>query len=507
MIKKQRITVILSLLIIACVTLLYFFALKPMIEAKSAVSDEAPELLEGESVGTLGRYYMYSSIERSRIESIEVVNEYGTYKFVKNEEDALVIEGNETVAVDETTLAYLVNVCGQTLTKMRVTSDASEEKLREYGLKDPVAYWIITDRDGKQYKVYVGRELLTGGGYYCRFAGRNAVYVIDNTVSSTVLSPIEAYVTPYVMFGVSKDDYYAVNNFTVFRGKEKIVTVDLVDPKDQLNKDALAENIITYPTRYYPNSEKIYNIYASYVALTGESTYKLNPTDEDLKYCGLNDPEYAVSFYYKNNNFFFLASELKEDSYYYVISNIYPEIITKVSKDTLEYLNYGMMDWVSPYLFQYYITDIAEITVESDKADVEFTLTHGKDADGNPTLAVLADNGLVITSPEDVQNFRQFYKTLLSVAVQGYVPDTVPSTGESTEDFIADGENRDLTFTCKTTSGERLTFSFSKFTTRKSAVTVNGVTDFYVKSDLVEKIENDTLRIMNGEAVEAHAKN
>ncbi len=506
MIKKQITLIILSAVLIVATVVCYFAVVRPYVMSRIPV-EETPETLEGESLGTSNRYYMYDYLDRTQIKSIEVSNEHGGYKFIKTSDGELTVEGFEGIGTDATKVSYLVTTCGSTLSKAKVMDNATEEDLEEYGLSDPQAYWIVTDNNDRQYKAYVGRKLLTGGGYYCRFAGRDSVYVLDITVEETILAPIEDFITPYVIFGVSSDDYYTIDNFTVYHGDEKMLTVGMVDKEDMVNTEALVENVLTYPAPYTPNSTVLYEIYMSFTGLTGESTYKLGADNDTLVECGLDNPAHTVSFDYGGKNFFFFASEKTEDGYYYVVSSMYSDIVTKVPAETLDYLEYGMMDWISTYIFQYYITSVSEITVETGDSQVAFYLNHGKDADGKDTLTVATDTNVMLTSADDIDNFRQYYKALLSLDVQDYLPETVDETGEALEDIISDDSRRNLKFSYKNLKGEVTTYEFYRYTTRRSAVKVNGNAEFYVHADLVQKIINDTYRVLSGEDIEAYGKN
>jgi len=186
---------------------------------------------------------------------------------------------------------------------------------------------------------------------------------------------------------------------------------------------------------------------------------------------------------------------------------MYSDIVTKVPADTLKYLEYGMMDWISTYIFQYYITSVAEMTVETGGEEVTFYLHHGKDEEGKDTLSVATDTNVYLTTAEDIDNFRQYYKALLSFDVQDYLPESVPETGELLEDILNDPERCNLKFSYKNKKGEVTTYEFYRYTTRRSAVKVNGNAEFYVHADLVQKIINDTSRILNGEPIEAYGKN
>ena len=75
------------------------------------------------------------------------------------------------------------------------------------------------------------------------------------------------------------------------------------------------------------------------------------------------------------------------------------------------------------------------------------------------------------------------------------------------EEYIKDKNNEYLTFEYTTLSGDTTTIAFYQYSTRHSLVTINGVGEFYVLTDLVKKIENDTVRILNGETVTAFDKN
>lgn len=506
MIKKQIIITSSAMAVLALAVIMYFAAVKPYIESRLPV-EEPPETLEGEALGTSNRFYMYSAISRDDMKSIEISNESGKYKLVKNSEGVFEVDGFPDIVLSDTLVSSLVTTCGSTLSKSKVMDNADAEKLKEYGLDSPRAYWCITDNNERQYKVFVGRKLLTGGGYYCMFAGRNSVYVLDTTVESTVLQPVESYVTPYIIFGIDSDDYYTIDDFTIYRGNEKFISVGIV-PKDEMNnKGALVENVLTYPAPYTPDTEKLFNIYMSFTTLKGDKTYKLGADAETLKECGLDEPAYTVSFDYNGKLYYFFVSALQEGDKYYVISNIYSTIITEISAESFEYLEYGIMDWISPYIFQYYITSVSEFTVKTKDTDVTFKLVHGTDDDGNATLRVLSSTGVSLVTEKDISNFREYYKALLSIQIQDYLPDTVPNVGGSFDDFIDNDDNCDMVFSYKNLEGKTTEYSFYRYSTRRSAVSVNGDCDFYVLSDLVEKISNDTTRILNGESIEAYGKN
>ncbi|MBQ7714412.1 MAG: DUF4340 domain-containing protein [Clostridia bacterium] len=500
MIRKQLIGVVAALFSVVAIITAYFTVIKPLIDEKTAVVEEIPELQPGEEIGTSNRFYMYSNIKREDMASIEISNQTGKYKLVRNADLTFSIEGYEDVALDENVVSSLVTTCGSTLSKIKVMDNAPADKIAEYGLDVPSAYWIVTDTSGKQYMVYVGRELLTGGGYYCRFAGRDSVYVLDTTVEETVLQPREKYVVPYIMFGVSTDDYYTVDNFTVYRNKDKFISIGLVDKDDQSNPDALAENIVTYPVPYQPDAETFFGILTSLSSFTGDSTYLLGYDEDDLRECRLDDPDYTVSFDYGGKTYYFFASD-DGDGGYYVLSGIYSDIITHIYQRDLRYLKFDLMDWLSQYIFRRNITTVSSISIKTDSLDETFALSHFTEEKGGAGLFVKSRSGAVFEDVNSVTSFRHYYSDLLAIAIKDYVPEEA-SDGVKMTDFIADDSNLTMKVTVKTLKGEELEYCFYRYSTRRCAVTVNGRCDFCVLYDVVRNIETDTVRLLNGETID-----
>lgn len=499
MIKKQITAVIVAASLLAVLGVLYFTVIKPAIDEASAVVEETPETLDGEELGASNRFYMYSHLDRSEMASIEIMNETGSYKLVADGSGSFYIDGFQGIALDDSKVASLVATCGSPLSKTRVTADASAEKLAEYGLANPAACWIITDNNGKRYKVNVGRELLTGGGYYCSFAGRNSVYVLDTTLSETVLKPKEVFVTPYIVFGISKDDYYTVDDFSIFRGKDKFITVGKVPKEKQNSPDAIVEYTLTYPAPYYPDTETYANILLGFTSFTGDSTYKLGVTEKELAECGFDDPEYTVSFSYGGQKYYFFVTEADEDNYY-VLSGIYTEIISKISKKSLSYLEKDLLSWLSPFVFRKNIDIVSTLKVESKNVDETFHLVNTKTDDGTAVLQVRSDSGREFVSSEESLNFRHYYSDMIALALTDYLP-AEASEGVAMEDFLADESNRTMRITCVTTSGDEYVFDIYRYSTRRCAVSVNGRFDFCVLNDVVTRIESDTELLLAGKTV------
>ncbi len=504
--KRQGILIIVIASLFAVMCVAYFAFIKPMTTPEET-PEQPPETEEGEELGISNRFFMFGSIERGDIDNITVENKYGSYAFENDGKGNFHIRGYDSIPYDKELFATLVNISSYTLSKTKVGSNLSAEKIAEYGLDEPQASWTVTAKGGDSFKVFVGDRLLTGGGYYCMLEGRKSVYVLGTDVEKTVLVPVEGYVTPVLCAGISQDDYYLTEDFTMYKDGEQLFSLRVVDKAEQINKEALAEVMMDYPTDYYPNSSLYYELIYSYMDLKGDACVKLGATAEDFKKVGLDEPAHVITFKYNGVDFEIKFSALTEDGVYYATSNLYPNIISTCLAEKFEYLEYDLIKWIDQYVFQQYITNVEEMTVKTDKVEAAFALAHSFNEEGDALLYATANGELL--GEDQISNFRQYYKSFIAVAIQDYYTNDeyCKLSVEEMEALIADKEKAYMIFTYTTLTGDKTEIAFYQYSTRHSLVTVNGVGEFYVLTDLVKKIENDTERILKGETVTAFDKN
>lgn len=507
--RRQKILVIVCAVLFAVLLAAYFFVITPYIKANTPEEEKiTPETESGEILGISDRIYIFRDISAKEIAKISVENNSGSFAFVSSGDGKFYIEGHKNIPFDEEKYALLQTVTASTLSKTKVVSGASDEKLDEYGLLDPQASWVVETTKGEFFKVYVGDALLTGGGYYCMFEGRpGSVYVLSEDVSKTILTPVEGYVTPVICAGITQNDYYTVDKFTVYKNGEKQLRIRLVDKELQNNKDALAENIMDYPTSYYPNTQLYYELIYQFMGLVADSCYDISATDEEKAAIGMDDPATVITFEFNNFLYELYFSALQENGTYYAESNMFPGVIGVFAAENVKFLEYELIDWVDKLVFQQYITKISSINVKSDDVAAEFRLSHGVSEDGKSTPLYVKADGKDFTA-EQVENFRQFYKSLLSVTLTDYCIDDeyCKMTEDELKAFISDKSNAMLLLSYTTIDGQTSELGFYPYSNRHSCVTIDGVGDFYVSTDYVKKLINDTVRLLNDEAIDANGK-
>lgn len=516
--KKNKALVVILLLLVAVVITVFIVFLRPLL-TESNTTEEPAVTQEGETIGSLGKYQIHKQLERSEIKRIYVHNSFGEYAFVRDKNGDFVIEGMEDLSYNEKYLSVLISVVGNPLALVKVDSGSS--RYTEYGITDSDTYWEVTATDGKVYHMTVGYMTHTAGGYYVSYADREAVYVLGGDFSSvldiedggtsldvTVLRPIEFYVTPVLVAGIDSNDFYLMDNFTVFKNEEKFLSVKIVDKEDQVNPDAIVENILTYPAEYNTNDDVYYEILQKVANLSGTETVDAYATDEDFEKYGLADPKYMIIFDYNKINYAIIVSAALEDGSYYATSSFNPTVVVKVDADSLSFLEEDLLYWVSPNPFAYSITSVEKIAVSGKGTDLEFYLRHGVDSENKATLTVDAINNLTgesrtIAQSDDVWNFRSAYRTMLYTQIE----DNVPLTEDEINALTADEKSCVLTFEYTLDSGKKRTLKFMQYSTRRTLFTINGEGQFYVYLDRANKLISDFNKVWNGETVDSHAKN
>lgn len=138
------------------------------------------------------------------------------------------------------------------------------------------------------------------------------------------------------------------------------------------------------------------------------------------------------------------------------------------------------------------INNVARIEISGGEIGAEpLTTDFRLQGDGQELVVTEQITGDIV----DTQNFRQLYKTMLSIEIEDYTEDT--STDESK--CIA-------TMKITTEAGIETEYKFYAYSTRRCFMTVNGEGEFYVLRDMAAKLISDAGKIMAGITVNSDAR-
>lgn len=494
MINKQKKIILIVSIIALVLTIAYFAVILPLVSA--VTEEEPPELLPGEILGPNNRILMMEHIENADLARLEVHNENGGYTFYRYDKENIYLEDMEGTPYDLSALSSIIVSAGYTLATERITTDCQD--FSEYGLAeaDDPAWFVITTVTGRSHKIYIGDPLVTGAGYYCKYEGRNAVYVLDPSIS-VLLENKNNFITPLLSYPVSTSNGGSFDDFYLIRDNEIIVWVDYLTAAEISSTATAGEYRFKIPAQYETNPTSmsiLLQLFASYygeeVVLAGK-TSKMIDEKILLEDYGINleKPDYEVHYSYNGISNYIVFSEQDKEGYMYVYSSFF-NFVLKIHISQTQFIEWDLLDFVDTPVFRKNINDVASIRIEGRDVDVTFKLN----GEGE-TILITASNGDGPYLGDDLKNFRQFYKSLLSMKIEDYAENKDVSSLEC----IA-------TFTIVTDAGVKSEYKFYPYSTRRCFYTVNGKGEFYTLRDQVDKIINDAERIMNGEPVNSDAK-
>ncbi len=504
--KKQTRSLIIAAAVFAALLIVYLAVVLPLMKDDGVTAP--PELLEGEALGPNNRIMMFPQITRADIKEIEVSNEHGDFTLVKDGE-AFKIKGFEDVSCSNEGISSIVVASGYTLTSKRLTDGAGEAELEKYGLAERDVYWKVTCEDGKEYRVFVGDKLVSEEGYYAMLEGRETcVYILSASIETSLLKPVEAFVNPILCLGLTEQNYYLADNFTVMHGDEVFVLVKQSKKSEFVNPDAQAETKLVYPAGYKTDDTYFMSdVLSKFVSMMGEEVVYLGEDKEELAEFGLADPYYSVYFTFTSGSseveYYFFVSEKQDDGYYYAVSNLYGfKVVVRCKAENFSWLENKLITWVDDYPIAINILRVDSMSVETVDGKYDFNFTHGITADEVATLEIEGPDGFRL-SDADVYNFRELYKDFLAIQIMGQLEFT-----ESEIDEIVSDENSHMTtITFNLNDGTVQEFKFNRYSTGRAILSANGSSSFFVYDDWLLKIRTDVQKLLSHLEIDSHSKN
>lgn len=504
MIKKR--IVLISLIAVAFIALLcaYIFVVAPMLENDDG--DKKMELLEGESWASSSTILMFDHVERANIQSIEVFNEHGSYKFFydKDKKDFF-IEGYLNAPYSKEMISALVTNAGFPVAMMRVTEKTDD--LSQYGLaeSDNPAYYVLTTRTGETHKVYIGNMIPTGAGFYTKYEKRDAVYVTEASISQTLLGKVENIIAPMLFVPATQSDYFLIKDLIITKGGKSFLKVTSNTKSATTDAGEKYEDFLGYTMEYpagYTVSTNYDVMLQGFIDFYGNKVLELGKDEETfdkelLEKYGLATPAYELAFTHNGIQNVVMISEKTESGVYYAYSLLF-NTICEIPAELFKFLEWELIDYIEKPLFQINITDVDSITVTSKDFNETFVVTTSEgETTTNPVTGATTtktDIQVKIKSSgeyvKDPQNFRQFYMGLLTTNIVTYAD-------------VKETEGLECLATLKiiTKDGIKKEFAFYPYATRRCLLTLDGKGEFYVLKDAVDKMVSDAKKLTTGETV------
>ena len=490
--KKNLIIISAGLLLVAVLAVLYLvFASQPEVpdgpDAENIGKTENGGA-SGDSFGTGSR--VFSVPDEKSIESVNVFKSGNeAYEIYRNKDiDSLLIREYEHFSYSNDFSQILSGV--STLTVTGEITDPLDDK--EYGIAGMDSPYVITvsSSSGITETLYVGGEMLTGSGYYCKKEGEDGIYTIG-PVASHFFKETYSLLSPLLANPLEASRYHYTEDFQLFCGLSEAVHIVFVPEAERDGGDVYGYYKMIYPGEYTPSDINYDSILKMLITPTASTIVTTDLSDENLIKYGFMDaegnpsPSYELRYTLDGETRIIYFGTKTDDGLIYVLSPAFGFIGLAAVENHFPFLEWDLIKYINPYLFGININYVARVNVSGRGFSDTYLLSGKKDE-----LTVKnQQSGAEI----DTQNFRQFYRVLLMTGMEGY------ADSKSTDDWM-------LSFTVETTGGKIYEYKFYRISTRRCYYTVNGEGEFYVNVDAVEKILSDAAKLAEGTEINADSK-
>ena len=510
---------------------------------------------DGEDLSEYGAVRIYPSIKSDKdIKSIQIIDHNNNDRSFTFERGAagepLQIRGYKNVAYSQELFAQLSHACRSPYYMKKLTPDVVEKYgYDEYGLETPAYTVSISSLGGVKHTLAIGKETVTGEGYYVRLLDKNSsgeydrksVYImrsVQDQAAGMLLAkcftlPIEDYVTPVLNYNLTTSNYVFVNDFKVTdysyfedgtQNAKLLTALTYWDLEERRNTEFLTQSYYVTDDEldaYAPASDAVYKVMGGFLEMDFVGVKALGATAAVRAEYGLDRPTAEISYkcqrtidgtayYFKH---YISFSELTENNTHYAVADVYMSVspdgkyeklgnfdyIVEIDKSWLDYLDWDRLDWTENDYFQISIGIIDFLEFElPDGSHYRFELDM---LDENTIAGAYAiKNG--VRHQISTKNFQTLYMNLIYSKLFGSL-----ELSEEEEAAIINDPNRfRLTWRFGTDTGYTRTHSYYLYQSNKDYITVDGDGGFYVVSSTIKKLAKDVVDVYNDVKITADSQ-
>lgn len=455
-------------------------------DVKKGQTDDIAYTFRARDVSISYRPFIYPEILLENIKEFTVTNENGSFTVYRDTNtDNFIIKGAERQTYNSSSLSNLIFQARFMLSLQKLEN--ASKNLSDYGLasQDNPVCLSITDTDGKTNTVFIGKSIQSG--FYMKHKDKPYIYIMDSS-ASVFFSSVNTFLAPYLTPAFEENKTNYAEKFTLSKNGSLFIDSNILPQDLQENSSSLHR--ITYPSDYAVNYMNYYNALSSMSQITGSAVLEYSVSSKPNKaelfsYFGFDTPSNQASITIEGKTYSFITGNTftRDDIKYYYAYSDYLDIIVALEIQSVPFLSYSLIDFVSQNVFQVNIKDVQSIDITSSGTTRKFELSGDGDA-----LTVTEK-----TSKRDIdtQSFRQMYISLLSVNIEG-ISDTTDISNLPL----------DLSFTVTKKNGNVTVYDFYTLSTTRTLIAVNGNFEFYTSGTSIEKIKENLSKLMRGETIQ-----
>ncbi|MCL2775054.1 MAG: DUF4340 domain-containing protein [Oscillospiraceae bacterium] len=466
---------------------------------------EVLNLMSGESIGPCSaiKIFITDPVDKKDIKSVYVKNQSDKYTVIHNlGYDIFYVEGAELAPINPENLSsFFTNVdylLGTTRVAAKDVNGGNKwlSDFSQFGFNDDSAYFVVTKTDDTYYKIIISDKIPTTGGYYLMYEDANGlrptIYITTAKMELNVLNTRYSLLQPLICQPIPINELYKINNFEYCKGADKFV--EIYNAPIPEGSEVLVNRQMKYPAPYTvsDNYNSLLSTFTNFVGIRVVYSFPLNEdiSEDILTQYGFDQYTTKITFDYNGENYNFIFSKPDDAGNYYVISMEFGTIV-EVKPNTVPFLTWDLFKFVDKPIFSQNINDVTGITVKvPGKPDVVFTIN------GTEQDMIVYANGTALDCPNPVKNveisddkawnFRQYYKSILSIDLWDYETD------------VSKDENPMLEIIVNMKNGDIMDYKFYiiPINTMRCFFTLNGDGNFYVLKDKITKLIADTDLVM-----------
>lgn len=445
--------------------------------------------------------------DKGKIESIYIENPAGSFTVKKavnkSGEDIWTIEGYEEVKESlwvQSSFDSLVD----SLTGMTARSVVEENPsdIEQYGLSAPSSKAQVNYENGESFTLYIGGNVVSGSANYVMTSDSENVYsYYSYSLNAVMNNDPMSYINTTAMPSFDGSNAPSIKKITVTRKDwEQPVILEALPEPDSEESIQVYPYAFTSPYDVYLDLTNGSAFLNAMFGLTAEKAVYVNPTEEQLKETGLDDPFCGIDILAVNENAedaqekdmvfrLFVGNAVTEEvtdeetgvtanqlKGFYGISNQVKDVIYYFSADSLVWATMEPTQYMSKLFLMPYIYDLDTVTYRD--GECEFTATVNGGADDAKVML----NG----KESDLEQFQVFYQYLVSCRGEEIYTD------ESKGDFIAE-----FSYTYDD-DREKDTVTLYESTDRKIIIAVNGKNIFKTKWNYATRLLENAQAYLNG---------
>ncbi|NLV59085.1 MAG: DUF4340 domain-containing protein [Clostridiales bacterium] len=432
---------------------------------------------------------LFTDMEPVDIASVTVENATGTYSFYY-QDDGYVLDDIPGTIVDlDAFIAFMTN-CGQ-LKALRQVADAP---LARYGLQTPSSTVDLVFFSEKTLRLTLGDQEKISGNYYVAVEGFPGVYLMEKSLAEPFLRSKTQMITRLVTPALAlSSPLSAIRDITFTGGPlEEPVTIQATSGGDEETRlAALSFGTATHLVRstgvYQLDQTYGVEVLGSLFGIPSREIAGYNLSEEEISQLGFNKPWMKVECDMVNGldtqpeHVVLLVTRLGEDDFYATRAG--SSVVYRIGRQPFMDIRYDrlLLRWfLTPMLM-----DVSSVTVKGDGRQYRFEVDQTDRK--NP---VITYEGTKL----DVQLFRSLFRLLTSAAHDGVYlgRQQEPASGNL------------LTITYEYTDPGKATDVLSLYPggVRRANVFVNGIGEFAMKDQFIDRVWEGCEHLITGQPVE-----